>query len=216
MYSYSEKNYILQTRDGTLKIVGAALRSSKLEPYGERFIAQAAPFLLEGDAPALRALYLQLVTDLRARRVPTEELCTRVVTSKSAAEYLAANRREEQYEVLLAAGCEDWKANQRVTYYQARTPRGTKKLLESAPRETPDYDVEYYVNRLRLTYCQRLAKAFSPQDFDVIFRDDQTPSLFDLDPSGGLGFGETPLEGFEQRLRSIRPIWSRERELFEV
>jgi DNA polymerase I len=216
IYSYSEKNYILQRRDGTLKIVGAALRSSKLEPYGESFIARAAPLLLEGDAPALRALYLQLVADLRARRVPTEDLCTRVITSKSAAEYLAANRREEQYEVLLSAGCADWKANQRVTYYQARTPRGAKKLLESAPPEAPDYDVEYYVDRLRQTYCQRLAKAFTPEDFDATFRDDRTPSLFDLDPSAGLGVGQTSLEGAEQRLRAIRPIWSRERELFEL
>jgi len=201
MYSYSEKNYILQDYDGALKIVGAALRSSRLERYGERFVAQAAPLVLVGDAPALRALYRQTVDDLRARRLPIEDLCTRVLTSKSAAQYRAAKRREEQYEVLLAAGREDWRANERVTYYQARDRR--KKLLEAY---TDDYDAEYYVKRLRKTYCQRLVKAFSPEDFELIFREDEAPDLFQSDPSA------SPAKA----LSEIRPIWSREKELFEV
>ena len=201
MYSYSEKNYILQDYEGALKIVGAALRSSRLERYGERFVAQAAPLVLAGDAPALRALYRQTVDDLRARRLPIEDLCTRVLTSKSAAQYRAAKRREEQYEVLLAAGREDWRANERVTYYQARDRR--KKLLDEY---ADDYDAEYYVKRLRKTYCQRLAKAFSPGDFELIFREDDPPDLFQSDPSASS----------EQALREIRPIWSREKELFEV
>jgi DNA polymerase I len=193
MYSYSEKNYILQGYDGSLKIVGAALRSSKLEPYGERFVAQAAPLLLTGDATALRALYQQTVADLRARRVPIEDLCTRVITSKSAAQYRAAKRREEQYEVLLAAGREDWRPNERVTYYQARDRR--KKLLE---QYDGDYDAEYYVKRLKKTYCLRLAKAFSLEDFELIFQDGQSISLFERD------------------IATVKPIWSREKELFEV
>jgi DNA polymerase elongation subunit (family B) len=193
MYSYSEKNYILQAYDGRLKIVGVALRSSKLEPYGERFIAQAAPHVLAGDAPALRALYQQTVADLRARRVPVEDLCTRVITSKNTAQYRASKRREEQYEVLLAAGREDWRSNERVTYYQARDRR--KKLLE---QYADDYDAEYYVKRLQKTYCQRFAKAFTADDFTQIFREGEELDLFGRD------------------LAEIRPIWSRERELFQV
>jgi DNA polymerase elongation subunit (family B) len=134
-----------------------------------------------------------MVDDLRARRLRIEDLCTRVITSKSAAQYRAAKRREEQYEVLLAAGREDWKPNERVTYYQARDKR--KKLIEEF---ADDYDAEYYVKRLRQTYAQRLAKAFAPEDFDLIFQDGQSPSLFDRD------------------LGIIKPIWSREKELFQV
>ena len=193
MYSYSEKNYILQDYDGRLKIVGAALRSSRLEPYGERFIAQAAPYLLSGDTPGLQALYQRTVADLRARKLPVEDLCTRVITSKNAAQYRAAKRREEQYEVLLASGREDWKANERVTYYQARDRR--KKLLE---QYADDYDAEYYVKRLNKTYCQRLAKAFSPEDFALVFQDDASLDLFGRD------------------LSQVRPSWSREKELFQV
>src|SRR6185295_14645415 len=98
--------------------------------------------------------------DLRARRVSVD-LCTRVITSKTSTQYRAAKRREEQYEVLLAAGREEWKSNERVTYYQARDRR--KKLLEEY---ADDYDAEYYVKRLRTTYAQRLAKGFTPEDFD--------------------------------------------------
>lgn len=192
IYSHSEKNYILLGYDGSLKIVGAALRSSRLEPYGERFIAEAAPLVLTGDIVGLRELYQRVVADLRARRVPVDDLCTRVITTKSASQYHAAKRREEQYEVLLAAGREDWRPNERVTYYQARDRR--KKLLEQF---ADDYDVEYYVKRLRQTYCQRLAKAFRPEDFARIFQDASELGLFDDDLSG------------------IRTIWTRERELVQ-
>jgi DNA polymerase elongation subunit (family B) len=201
MYSYSEKNYILQGYDGRIKIVGAALRSSRLEPYGERFVAQAAPLVLAGDAPALRALYEQTVADLRARRVPVEDLCTRVTTSKNAAQYRAAKRREEQYEVLLASGREEWRTGERVTYYQARG--GRKKLLEEY---ADDYDPEYYVKRLRQTYAQRFAKAFTAEDFELIFQDGRAPGLFDDDASLGAG----------RDLASIKTIWSREKELIEL
>jgi DNA polymerase, archaea type len=201
MYSYSEKNYVLLGYDGTVKIVGAALRSSRLEPYGERFIAEGAPLILAGDVAGLRALYLKLVADLRAHRLPVEDLCTRVITSKSAAQYRAAKRREEQYEVLLAAGREDWRPNERVTYYHSREKR--KKLLEEY---ADDYDAEYYVKRLNKMYCQRLAKAFSPEAFDLLFRDAQAPGLFEGDPA----LDQDPA------VAAISPIWSREKELFEL
>ena len=190
IYSYSEKNYILQTYEGAIKIVGAALRSSRLEPYGERFIQAAAPLLLAGDVPALQALYQGTVADLRARRVSVDDLCTRVITSKTSVQYRAAKRREEQYEVLLASGREEWKSNERVTYFQARDRR--KKLLEEY---ADDYDAEYYVKRLRTTYAQRLAKGFTPEDFEAIFQADQSLDLFGRD------------------LSQIKPIWSVEREL---
>jgi DNA polymerase elongation subunit (family B) len=188
IYSYSEKNYILQEYEGGLKTVGAALRSSRLEPYGERFLQQAAPHLLSGNVETVRALYLETIEQLRACGLPVEDVCTRVTTSKSAAQYRAAKRKEEQYEVLLASGRTDWGPNERVTYYQATGKR--KKLIEQFEN---DYDVDFYVKRLKQNYAQRFAKGFTPEDFEAVFADDQA-ALFGPD------------------LSAIRPIWTRQAE----
>ena len=186
MYSYAEKNYALQGYDGAVRLVGGSFRSSKSERYGEHFLRQAAPLLLAGDFPALRELYLDTIAFLRARHVPVEDVCTSVILTKTADAYSRSGRSEEQYEVLLAAGRDDWRPGQRVRYYQARGRR--KKLLEHFE---DDYDAEYYVRRLRETYCQRLARAVTSEDFELLFG--QNLSLF------------------ETSLSDIRPITTRER-----
>jgi DNA polymerase I len=186
MYSYAEKNYILQGYDGKVRLVGGSFRSSKSERYGEQFLREAAPLLLAGDFEALRNLYLDTVAGLRARAVPIDDLCVSVILSKTPQVYARSGRREEQYEVLLAAGRESWRPGQRVRYYQARGKR--KKLVEDF---ADDYDAEYYVRRLRQTYCQRLAKALTVEDFELLF-------------------GEN-LSLFETNLADIRPITNRER-----
>ncbi len=186
MYSYLEKNYVLQGYDGKVRLVGGSFRSTKSERYGEQFLRDAAPLLLAGDFPALRALFLDTVGRLRAREVPVDDLCVSVILSKTPRAYARSGRREEQYEVLLSAGREHWAAGQRVTYYQARGKR--KKLLEEF---ADDYDAEHYVRRLRQTYCQRLSKAVTSEDFEALF-------------------GEN-LSLFEADLPAIRPITTRER-----
>ena len=118
--------------------------------------------------------------------MPVEDLCVSVILSKTPQAYAKSGRREEQYEVLLTSGREHWSPGQRVTYYQARGKR--KKLLEEF---ADDYDVEHYVRRLRQTYCQRLAKAVTAEDFELLF-------------------GEN-LSLFEADLPDIRPITTRER-----
>ena len=75
MYSYAEKNYILQRYDGQVRLVGGSFRSSRSERYGEQFLRTAAPLLLAGRFEELRALFLELVARLRAHEVPIEELC---------------------------------------------------------------------------------------------------------------------------------------------
>ncbi len=187
MYSYAEKNYVLQTFDGALKIVGGSFRSSKVERYGERFLAQAVALVLAGDVAALRALFLDTIARLREHQVPTEDLCVSVILSKSPEAYRKAKRKEEQYEVLLGAGQQTWKAGIRVRYYQTRTG---KRLQDE---HQGDYDPEYYVQKLRDVYCARLARAFRPEDFQAIFA--TTPSLFEPD------------------LDSIHPIATREKTL---
>lgn len=168
MYSYAEKNYVLQGYDGSLKIVGVAFKSSRNERFGEQFLAEAAPLLLAGDLAGLRHLYRSTVARLRARAMSVEDVCTTVALSKSPDQYRKANRREEQYEVLRAAGRQQWRPGQRVSYYQARD--GRKKLVEDY---ADDYDAEYYVQKLRDTYCQRLAKALTPEDFQAVFSEEE-------------------------------------------
>ncbi len=185
MYSYAEKNYILQAYDGRVRLVGGSFRSSKSERYGEGFLRAAAPLLLAGDFPALRDLYLDTVGRLRAREVSVDDLCVSVVLSKSPQTYAKSGRREEQYEVLLASGREAWRPGDRVRYYQARGRR--KKLVEEFE---DDYDAEHYVRRLKDTYCQRLARAVTSEDFELLF-------------------GEN-LSLFETNLADIRAIATRE------
>lgn len=177
MYSYAEKNYVLQGYDGSLKIVGVAFRSSRSERYGERFLADAAALLLAGDLAGLRNLYLDLVRRLRDRQVPADELAVTVPLTKTPEAYQRSRRKEEQYEVLLAAGRRSWRPSDRVRYYQA--PHGRKKLLEEGGAEAGDYDAEYYVRKLRDTYCPRLAKALTPEDFEALFA--ESPTLFEHD-----------------------------------
>jgi len=50
---------------------------------------------------------------------------------------------------------------------------------EPAAAEQPrDYDVPHYVRLLRETFAARLARAFTPDDFAVVFGDPEQPSLF--------------------------------------
>jgi DNA polymerase I len=184
MYSHAAKNYVLRGYDGRLRTVGASFRSSRNEPYGERFLQQAIERILADDLQGLRALYRELVGKLRRREVPVEDLCVTMPLSKTPAQYQAAKRREEAYEVLLAAGRTTWKPGERVRYYQA--VGGKKKLAELF---ADDYDPEPYVKKLRTTYAQRLVAALGSEQLQALFADPEAearaaqaahqPSLFD-------------------------------------
>jgi len=186
MYSYAEKNYVLQGYDGKVRLVGSSFRSSRSERYGEQFLRTAAPLLLENRFEELRALFLATVDGLRAHSIPIEDLCLSVILSKSPETYAKSGRREEQYEVLIGAGRKHWRGGDRVTYYQARG--GRKKLMAD---HAGDDDAEYYIRRLREVYCQKLSKALTREDFEALF-------------------GEN-LSLWETDLASIRPISNHER-----
>ncbi|MDQ3855732.1 MAG: DNA polymerase, partial [Chloroflexota bacterium] len=178
MYSYQEKNYILQGYDGTLKLVGAAFKSTRNEPYGERFFNEALPLLLEGDFAGVRKCFERYVLAIRSRQLPVEDLTVTVQLTKSEEAYARSGRIEEQYEVLRTAK-RSWKEGDRVTYYQAASGRRKlKKLYEPGAR---DYDAEYYVRKLRDTYAARLSKAVAPEDLNSLFG--EMRGLFDRDPS---------------------------------
>jgi hypothetical protein len=91
--------------------------------------------------------------------------------NKTPEKYAQSERKEEAYEVYLAAGNADWRQGHRVRYYQTRLG---KKLLQP---DAVDYDGDFYIDRLRSTALQRLEKAFNPADLQVLFS--EFDGLFD-------------------------------------
>lgn len=184
MLSHEPKNYALLDHAGELTLRGVAFRSSRSEPFGERFLRDALACLLVGDVPGVRAAYLTMVDALRTRALPTADVSCTVRLTKSPAQYLAvrASRRELAYEALLAAGRGTWRVGDRVRVY--RRPNGEGGLATAghgeadAPRDARDYDGEHYVRLLRATYAERLARAFTREDFAVVFADAEQLPLF--------------------------------------
>src|SRR6185295_10769396 len=67
MFSYEVKNYALLTYGGEVILRGVALRSSRSEPFGERFLREALRRTMLGDVIGLRGLFLDTVAALRNR-----------------------------------------------------------------------------------------------------------------------------------------------------
>jgi DNA polymerase elongation subunit (family B) len=180
MLSHEPKNYALLGYDGSLLLRGVAFRSSRSEPFGERFLREAIERLLVGDIAGVRAAYLETIERLRSHAISTHDVSQRVRLSKSRPEYLAARerRRELPYEALLAAGRKRWDAGDRVRVY--RKQGGEGGLVDDDDEDPRDYDVDYYVRLLRASYAQRLARAFTPVDFDAVFADPDQLSIFSL------------------------------------
>jgi DNA polymerase elongation subunit (family B) len=183
MLSHEPKNYALVGYDGSLILRGVAFRSSRSEPFGDHFLRHAVQRLLVGDVPGVRDAYLATIASLRARSLPTHDVSSRVRLTKSPEQYLEVreSRRELAYEALLANGHTSWSVGDRVRVY--RKQNGEGGLVASSEDETPrpdqrDYDVDYYVRLLRTTYAERLARAFTPEDFGVVFADPDQYSMF--------------------------------------
>jgi len=122
MFSHEVKNYALLTYSGQLIVRGVALRSSRAEPFGERFLRQALFCTLTNNIPGVRKAFLDTVAALRDRSLPATDLGARVRLSKTPEAYLAsrASHPEPQYEALLAAGRTRWYPGERVRYYRTR------------------------------------------------------------------------------------------------
>jgi DNA polymerase elongation subunit (family B) len=182
MLSHEPKNYALLGYDGSLLLRGVAFRSSRSEPYGDRFLRDALKCLLVGDVVGVRDAYLATIGALRTRALPTHDVSSRVRLTKSPAEYAEARekRRELPYEALLANGRTDWSVGDRIRVYRRRNGEGG---LVASDEETPgpdlrDYDVDYYVRLLRASFGERLARAFAPEDFAEVFADPDQFALF--------------------------------------
>ena len=208
MFSHMVKNYALLTYNERLIVHGVALRSSRAEPFGDRFLRQALLSLMTNDIPGLHEAFQRTVSALRNRSLPASDLGARVRLSKTPEAYLAARAThpEPQYEALLDAGRARWHPGERVRFYRTG-PRSYTWLPEEAD-EAPagegweggegqddhenngasarhtiadrrDYDVEHYLQVLVTSYAARLRKAFAPEDFAQLFRIDDQLSLFD-------------------------------------
>lgn len=196
MLSHEVKNYALLTYGGDLVVRGGALRSSRSEPYGERFLRRALAALLTGDVPGVHAAFRSTVDAVTARRLPAADVATRVRLTKTPSAYRAARdgHREPAYEALLAAGRDDWSPGERVRCYRAQgggyvwlpdadgaaaDSHAAAAALAERRDDRRDYDVGWYVQALVTSYAGRLKKAFAPDDFAQLFRIDGQRGLFD-------------------------------------
>lgn len=217
MLVHEVKNYALLTYGGDLIVRGVALRSSRSEPFGERFLREALRCALNGDIAALLRVYQETIAALRERRLASADVAAVARLSKTPEAYGAsrARMREAPYEALLAAGRSTWQVGERVRFYRAAggstvwlpevsdeqelgvddeeedqetaTPAGAAPRARAGDRR--DYDIAHYVQVLHSSYVSRLRKAFAPEDFDQLFR-----------PDGQLGL-------FDQPIGDVRPLW---------
>lgn len=122
MFSHEVKNYALLTYDGQLIVHGVALRSSRAEPFGERFLRQVLFSTMTGDVVNVRKVYLETTKALRQRTFPASDVAARVRLSKSPEGYQSsrAKHSEQAYEAILAAGRRKWAPGERVRFYRAQ------------------------------------------------------------------------------------------------
>jgi DNA polymerase elongation subunit (family B) len=204
MLSHEVKNYALLTYGGQLIVRGVALRSSRSEPFGERFLREALAATLVGDIAGLQQAFLATVHALTDRALPAADVAARMRLSKTPEAYLAkrGTQREAAYEALLAAGRTQWSPGERVRCYRAQDggyvwlPDETDEPPGDVPHapdldERRDYDVDQYLQTLVTSYAGRLKKAFAPEDFQQLFRTSRQHGMFDK-----------PLD-------EIQPLWVR-------
>src|SRR5260370_11860788 len=105
MFSHEVKNYALLTYDGQLIVHGVALRSSRAEPFRERFLRQALSCTMTGDVIGAHHASLQTTEPRRQRAFPASVVAARVLLSKSPEAYQAprAAHTQHAYHALLRA-----------------------------------------------------------------------------------------------------------------
>ncbi|MDX6712423.1 MAG: polymerase, archaea type, partial [Blastocatellia bacterium] len=185
MLSHEPKNYALLGYDGVLLLRGVAFRSSRAEPFGDRFLRCAISRLLVGDISGIRDAFLTTVSALRRRALPSFDVSSRVRLTKTPERYLQTReeRRELPYEAMLASGRKSWSVGERVRVYRTKNGGGVVadnagEAVVNESTDRRDYDVDYYVRVLRDTYASRMARAFSRDDFETVFANPEQPSLF--------------------------------------
>ena len=83
---------------------------------------------------------------------------------------------------MLACARTTWTAGERIRVYRARNGSGAMidgvedEVIEKVDRR--DYDYDHYGHVLRETFAARLARAFTPADYEAVFGDPEQFSLF--------------------------------------
>jgi DNA polymerase, archaea type len=222
MVSHAIKNYALLSYSGELLVRGAAMRSSRSEPFGVRFLLQAFRYAMQDDIAGIVRCYRETQESLRLRLLPASDVATRMRLSKDSTTYLAsrAKHTEAQYEALLAAGRKQWRAGERVRFYRSQ-PGGPIWLPDEADDASPISDEEE-ADEVEESEEALLSAPSAPpladrRDYDsehyirvlrdsyaerlrVVFEAEDFSQLFRLDAQQGLF--DRPIE--EMRLRWIR------------
>jgi DNA polymerase elongation subunit (family B) len=223
MVSHAIKNYALLSYNGELLVRGAAMRSSRSEPFGVRFLLQAFRCAMQDDIAGIVQCYRDTQDALRQRRLPASDLATRMRLSKDSKTYLAkrAKHTEAQYEALLAAGRKQWRAGERVRFY--RSQQGVPVWLpdeadDASPISDEEEADEVEENEETLFSVASTAPSLTDRrDYDiehylrilrdsyaerlrVVFEAEDFSQLFRLD--GQQGLFDRPIE--QMQLRWIR------------
>jgi DNA polymerase, archaea type len=222
MVSHAIKNYALLSYTGELLVRGAAMRSSRSEPFGVRFLLQAFCCAMQDDIAGIVQCYHETQDALRQRRLPVSDVATRMRLSKDSKTYLAkrAKHTEAQYEALLAAGRKQWRAGEQVRFYRA--PRGIAIWLpdeadDASPISDEEHEDEAEASEGSLFSAVSAPLLTDRRDYDiehylrilrdsyaerlrVVFEAEDFSQLFRLD--GQQGLFDRPIE--QMRLRWIR------------
>src|SRR6266571_2764914 len=226
MVSHAIKNYALLSYHEELLVRGAAMRSSRSEPFGVRFLLQAFLCAMHDDIAGIVQCYRETQEALRQRLLPATDVATRMRLSKDSTTYLAsrAKHTEAQYEALLAAGRTQWRAGERVRFYRA--PQGIPIWLpdeadDAAPIADEEDADEVEANEETLLSAPSTAPLTDRRDYDsehylrilrdsyaerlrVVFEAEDFSQLFRLD--GQQGLFDRPIEHMQLRwIRCLTP-----------
>jgi len=226
MVSHAIKNYTLLSYNEELLVRGAAMRSSRSEPFGVRFLLQAFLCAMHDDIAGIVQCYRDTQEALRQRLLPASDVATRMRLSKDSKTYLAkrAKHTEAQYEALLAAGRKQWRAGERVRFYrsqqgvpvwlpdeaddaspisdeeEADEVEASEQMLLSAPSTAPLTDRRDYDSEHYL----RILRDSYAERLRVVFEAEDFSQLFRLD--GQQGLFDRPIEHMQLRwIRCLTP-----------
>jgi len=226
MVSHAIKIYALLSYHEELLVRGAAMRSSRSEPFGVRFLLQAFLCAMHDDIAGIVQCYRETQEALRQRLLPASDVATRMRLSKDSKTYLAkrAKHTEAQYEALLAAGRKQWGAGERVRFYrsqqgvpvwlpdeaddaspisdeeEADEVEASEQMLLSAPSTAPLTDRRDYDSEHYL----RILRDSYAERLRVVFEAEDFSQLFRLD--GQQGLFDRPIEHMQLRwIRCLTP-----------
>jgi DNA polymerase elongation subunit (family B) len=219
MVSHAIKNYALLSYSGELLVRGAAMRSSRSEPFGVRFLLQAFRCAMQDDIAGIVQCYRETQEALRQRQLSASDVATRMRLSKDSKTYLAkrAKHTEAQYEALLVAGRKQWRAGERVRFYRSQKEvpvwlpdeaddaspiseeeeadevEASEELLLPAQSTIPFNDRKDY----DIEHYLRILRDSYAERLRVVFEAEDFSQLFRLD--GQQGLFDRPIEQMQMR-----------------